>query len=387
MLGLDVDLSFDPPITVFNLSGGVSCMSGSNGTCWLTLPGPRGVFWTTLQPATAPHPLNYLAPLKILTRTHFNRAEELHDPLESSSLYLANASGISLENEQSARWIGFSIAYRSRRDTLKARWAERIDKQILFCRNTLDALIRSYRSTLTSNLLESEICYPEVGTFRYTENKYSTDIGYRAQSCLNELYALRDLIMSFLFEGLYGQKVSLSRMNDFINSDDRFGFASTILPLFSRDVPIGKIALMSIYRNVFFHYTGPRSGPFGPMYCFRENYGPLGLVPYLVYPLYDDIDRLKLIERGKYLDNDSTEVQKQEAIRFMQLSSHLDVLDLCYECFVILLMISELIEKQIPLKSENVVLTDKDILDLTLHGADGQVKKYKQNKDGKLEQY
>ena len=328
-----------------------------------------------------------LSSLTILTRTHFNRAEELHDPLKSSSLYLANASGISLENEQSARWIGLSIAYRSRRDTLKARRAERIGKQILFCRNTLDALIRSNRSTLTYNLLESVICNPEAETFQYTENKYSADIGYRAQSCLNELYGLRDLVMSFLFEVLYGQKMSLSGVVDFLISDDRFGFASTIIPLFRRDVPIGKIALMSICRNVFFHYTGPQSGPFGPMYCFRECFGPLGFIPYLVYPLYGNVERLKLIEKGRYLDNDSAEAQKLEAIRFMNVPSHLDVLDLCYECFVILLEIAGLIEKQIPINSETIVLTDKDILDLTLRDANGQVKKYRQNQGGKLEEY
>jgi hypothetical protein len=385
MLGPDADLSFDPPITVFNLSGGVSCLSGASGTCWLMLPSAQGIFWTALQPFTIPDPLNSLAPLRILTQSHFNSAEELHDPLESTSLFLRNTSGVSFDVEQSNRWTGLSTAYINRRETFKAKRAERIGTQIRFCRNTLDALIKSYRSALTVNLVGTGISHPDDGEIRFTADKHSIDIGYRTQSCLNELYALRDFIMYFLFEDLYGRKISLSKASELLKSDDRFGLAAIITPLINRDSPMGRIALTSLYRNVFFHYTGSQIHPLGPMYCFRECSGPLGFVPYLLYPLYDNIERLKSIERGRITDDDGVDAQREEAIRFMKLSTQTDALELCYDTFVDLLVISKEVEKQIQITSENIVIKDSDILEATLRDADGKVTHFKRNSDGELE--
>jgi hypothetical protein len=191
--------------------------------------------------------------------------------------------------------------------------------------------------------------------------------------------------MSFLFEDLYGRKISLSKASELLKSDDRFGLAAIITPLINRDSPMGRIALTSLYRNVFFHYTGSQIHLLGPMYCFRECSGPLGFVPYLLYPLYDNIERLKSIERGRITDDDGVDAQREEAIRLMKLSTQTDALELCYDTFVDVLVISKEVEKQIQITSENIIIRDSDILEATLRDADGKVTHFKRNSDGELE--
>ena len=76
---------------------------------------------------------------------------------------------------------------------------------------------------------------------------------------------------------------------------------------------------------------GTKNNPFGQAYCFREASSVFGDIPYLIYPLYDDINRLRSIERGASLDEGTSEQSKDEAKRFMQLANYTDALEFCYD--------------------------------------------------------
>ena len=174
-------------------------------------------------------------------------------------------------------------------------------------------------------------------------------------------------------------------MKSLFDADDRFGLASLILPAVQNNDPIGLIAKMSLYRNVFFHFIGPTAGPFGASYCFREHLGPTGPIPYVQFPLYDNIEELIKIEKGKTLS--SLKNEHEEAVRFAQLTSHTDALDLCFESLSLLLLISQALESKIALSSEPQVIDAADILELTVTESDGSTKRYRKNETGKLQEY
>ena len=108
-----------------------------------------------------------------------------------------------MSEEQAQRWSGLSVAYRKRNENDNAIRAERIGLQIRLCVDALGSLIQSYSLTLANNFKDDCISYPERGTFNFKSDKYATNIGYKAQACLNELFALRDFIFYFLFETMY----------------------------------------------------------------------------------------------------------------------------------------------------------------------------------------
>jgi hypothetical protein len=169
-----------------------------------------------------------------------------------------------------------------------------------------------------------------------------------------------------------------------LEQDDKFGLATMLSPMFAETSPMGLIALMSLYRNAFFHFMGTKNNPFGQAYCFREASSVFGDIPYLIYPLYDDINRLRSIERGASLDEGTSEQSKDEAKRFMQLANYTDALEFCYDSFISLLALSSAIEKQVKLASKNVELTDSDILEATFRHSDGTVAHFVKGEDGKL---
>jgi len=380
----DGDLTFEPPLTVFNMSGGVSCLSSGNGTCWMMSP-KRPTFWTQLERSTPQHDLELISPLRILTKSHFGSAQEMQDPLPETALHIPAPQGSGFDTQQSQRWAGLSTAYESRKANTTALRAERIGKQILFCGNTLYALNRSYMVAMVNNVTADNISYPDDGTVHFMSDKYAMDIGYRTQSCLNEMYALRDYLLYFLFEDMYGQKgCKISGGLKLLQRDDKFGLATMLLPMLAETGHIGPIALMSLYRNAFFHYMGTKNNPLGQAYCFREASSMFGNIPYLIYPLYDDIKSLRSIEDGASLDDGTTEEKTNEAKRFMQLAVYTDALDFCYDSFISLLTISGAIEKQVELVSESVVLTDSDILEATVRRSDGTVAHFAKGEDGKL---
>lgn len=378
----DGGLTFQPPITVLNMSGGVSCLTSGNNTCWLMLP-KRSTFWTQLD-ATPQWVLDHITPLRILTKSYFQSADELHDPIPDSALYLPTSRPDISDVTQFRRWFGLSTAFAAQEKHTTALRAERIGKQILFCRDTLFALQRSYLFAMDHTFQEENISYPEDGNVHFMLNKYATDIGYRTHTCLNELQGLRDFLLYYIFEDMYLKNIGIVDGLKMIQANDKFNFGSLLSHMFSNGDPMGPIALMSLYRNVFFHFTGTSNNPLGQAYCFRETESMFGRVPYLIYPLHDDLARLKAIERRAPLGEGTKHDRQKEAERFMKLSNYRDGLEFCYDSFLALLLLSSAIERKVDLASETVTLTDSDILQATVRNSDGTVHHYAKGPDGKL---
>jgi hypothetical protein len=279
----------------------------------------RSIFWTQID-STPQIALNFIKPLRILTESVFDSAEAMHDPIPDTSLHISNSRRSGWDIAQVQRWSGLSTAYASQQKYTTALRAERIGKQILFCRDTLFALQRSYLFTMGQNLPQNQISYPHNGTVHFMSDKYSTDIGYRTQSCLNELYALRDFLLYFLFEDMYQKKgIGIRKGLELLRNDDKFHLHSLLSLMLSDTAPIGPIALISLYRNVFFHFMGAKNNPLGQAYCFHEIDSMFGHIPYLIYPLYDNVTRLRAIERGAPLDEGTKDERNIESQRFMQL--------------------------------------------------------------------
>jgi hypothetical protein len=382
----DEGLSFEPPFSVVGMSGGVSCISANNGTCCLLLPLGKMKFWTDITNSLVPSACRGMGKLKVLTRNVFRDANDLDDQLGIGHLTLLDESARSVDRGQIDRWMGLSVAYRNRNDYRKAIGAERIAKQILFCTRNMEWLARSYRMTLAENLKEDNISCPTDGKFCLVDDKYAAEIGYRVQSCLDCMFALRDFLFSFLYECLYGgTKYSWRKLESCLRDNDRFALASMILPRTCRKEPLGKIAIMSIYRNVFFHYLGPSSGLFQSLYSFREEDTVFGKIPYAIYQLYDNLQVLMSIERGE--QSFGAPDMNEEFERFAKAETYVDALNTCHESLLELVRISESIEKVIELASETYQITPENILSAAFTDEDGNVTRFRKGEDGELERF
>ena len=76
-------LNFDPPLRVFNMSGGVSCLVAKSGLCWLMLPSDYGSFWSELKSNT--HQIAQIKTLRKITYHYFQNVEEMQtSPFEQT---------------------------------------------------------------------------------------------------------------------------------------------------------------------------------------------------------------------------------------------------------------------------------------------------------------
>jgi hypothetical protein len=146
------------------------------------------------------------------------------------------------------------------------------------------------------------------------------------------------------------------------------------------------IYLMSLYRSIALHCLGATNPAVGDIYNLRLSEGVYGSIPYVQYPLYDDISKMEEIERGspKAIFD---EPDRDEAIRFMSLKEHRDALEFCYDCFVRLLRISTALADEIGIEPEVTTITEAEIIEATMT-KDGETRRYKKNKDtDRLEEY
>ena len=121
------------------------------------------------------------------------------------------------------------------------------------------------------------------------------------------------------------------------------------------------------------------------VYCLSLVETALGGIPRVTYPLDDNFERVRSIERGEFTGYGDKEEHRLEAQRFMSSGNYIDALDLVFDCMCVLLDISRHMEKQISTKSQVTKLTEDDILEAEVV-RDGISRKYKRNSQGKLEQ-
>ena len=219
------------PLRVFNMSGGVSCLVANSGLCWLMLPASYSVFWSEIDSNT--HQIAEIKTLRKICFQRFNHADELNDPFEQTFVDLSDGEGGLLDEGQIQRWMGLAIAYRNDRLFIRAMKAERISKQIRFCRNAIDKLHKAYRMCLSEKCENKNISDLEMGSFHFFSDPFSLNISLNLQPCLDSLFSLRDYIFSFLFEEMYEIPTSISQAASLLDGDDRFDISVLVKPSIS----------------------------------------------------------------------------------------------------------------------------------------------------------
>ncbi|MFY9626796.1 MAG: hypothetical protein WAK03_01405, partial [Methylocystis sp.] len=65
-------LSFQPPFRIFNLGGGVGCLSAENSACWLLVPTEDMLVWSDISGLRVPYEILELGPLQPITESYFS---------------------------------------------------------------------------------------------------------------------------------------------------------------------------------------------------------------------------------------------------------------------------------------------------------------------------
>lgn len=377
-------LIFPPPIRAFHLSGGLWVLMSINHLAALISPGGNGMtFFSVLKNASLTSVLREQSGVRILGRNHFSVAEEMEDAVtQNFAISASTAENQCLASAQTHQWQGLATAlHRLKRDP-EALMARRVALQIRLCLTRLERLSAAYRTVLT-NIGNKQ----EPGRHKFTSDKYAQYLGSEYRSVLNELYSLRDAVLAASY------RLHLKRTDSFsvkkirpLVADASDGSSRMISEaMFSTHGDL-LIRNMSLYRSVAQHCIGATNPVFGDVYQILTSRGPLGEHPYLVYPLYDNLERMREIEEGSSRGV-LEPLPEEEGERFMGLGEYKDALEFCYDCFVRLLRIAENLEREIGIEPQQVTITDADIMEMTITDETGKVTRAKRDESGRLVEY
>lgn len=378
--------SFEPPMWLHHLTGGISLLVDAKGLSSLMSPGGPGMLFFSVRPKMSV--ISTLAGqegLRVLGRTHFHHAGEMQDPVTPNFAIAAiNADHQCLANGQFHQWSGIATALHEMARGADALLANRVSAQICLCLTRLERLSIAYRMVLS---LTNE--KPSTTTsFSMRSDKYAQHIGSDIRSLLNELYSLRDALLAATFRLRYqrADAYTLKKIEQLVMAETQGAGRLIASSMFSEDGDL-LINHMSLYRTIAQHCIGGVNPIFNDVYQVRISSGPYGELPYLVYPLYDDIKKMRAIEHGSskgILERPS----REEAKRFLGLARHLDALEFCYDCFVRLLQICEATAIETAIEPKVTTITDKDIIEATLTDASGKTTRVKRDDaTGKLVEY
>lgn len=373
---------FEPPMVGYHVTGGLSALAASNNISAILAPGAGFVPFCN---ASSDNRILLDQPgLRILGKNLFYRAEEMYDVVTSNfALAAPNNANQCLARSQQQYWNGVENALASEHRGADALIARRVNAQIRVCTFRLERLSIAYRTVLI------EVAGAEPpSTNCLTNNKYAHFIGNEYRSFINELFSLRDALLGAAYRLRYGRKDSyeLKKIRTLVCNEQN---GSGKLIAESMFTPGGDqlIAHMALYRAVALHCTGDTNPIFGDVYKVASSKGLWGRLSYLVYPLYDDIEKMRIIEKGSP-KGIIERLPREEAERFLQLPVHLDALEFCYDCLVRLLRVSEALQQEIPIEPKPYIITDKEILEAAFTSEDGIVRRFKRDPDtGSLVQY
>jgi hypothetical protein len=379
-------LSFDPPMRVHHLTGGLSLIVGSNRLAALMSPGGPGILFFSLNrkgPITS-----YLRDqegVRAIGRNHFGFAEELTDPITSN--FAVDATGSKnqcLAHSQADLRGGIANALHQDKRGADALLANRVRSQVRLCLSRVERLSVAYRTVLPAVVEKQTSSSSRV----FTSDKYAHYLGSEYRSVLNELYSLRDALLAAAYRLRFKRNdpFTMKKMKSLMLAESSKA-ANLISDSMFSDKGDQLIEHMSLYRSVAQHCLGATNRIFGDVYLIRKSNGPLGQLPHIVYPLYDNIQEMRAIEQGSskgVLERPS----KEEAMRFGGLDEYRDALEFSYDCFVRLLRIAELLQQEIGIEPQTFTITDKEILEITITDEAGNVKRAKRDNDtGKLVEY
>lgn len=377
---------FDPPMQVHHLTGGLSLMIGSNRLAVLMSPGGPGmIFFSLNKKAPVSSRLQGQNGVRPLGRNHFSIGEEMNESITSNfAIAATGANNQCLAHHQEQTWSGLATALHNERRGANALQAARVASQIRLCLSRLERLSAAYRTALMAAAKKEK----SASNRTFVSDKYAQHLGAEYRSVLNELYSLRDalLIAAYRLHLSRGDSFTMKKARQALTAERSQVAALFCYSMFS-DEGDHLIDHMSLYRNVAQHCLGATNPVFGDVYTIRNSNGPFGQIPYLVYPLYDDISAMRAIESGSskgVLERPPTE----EVVRFARLSEHRDALEFSYDCFERLLRIAEVLQKEIGIEPQVTVITEKDILEITITDKDGRITRAKKDDvTGKLVEY
>lgn len=381
-------VSLEPPITVYRLSGGLVLLEGCN-SCIVVFSPKNLTAFSLLQSSNIDYLLNSYEKIRIIAQYDVMSANELNDGVTFFlNSGIAIEDGICLANRQYRFWNGIHNTISNKKLFSISKKIARLSNQIRLCLHRIDKLSFSYGIALAFlKEQEEEDNEYEISFF---DNKYAYNIGCEYGSCLNELKSLKDSIIDvllyfyncdFVLENNINKQYK--KLKDAVVSKKDYLSQIIFDSMYSEDGD-NLIKHMSIYRNFVQHDSGKNNPIFSDLIRFYSIDGFLGRLTLIKYPLYDDLDKLEKYQKnGYYIDN----LDNKETERFLSVKDHKDALEFCYDCFERLLTFSYLLSQKIDIKPTPKILTNDEILELTITDGNGNIlfKKQKTDKDIKIE--
>lgn len=365
-----MEISFSPPLCLHHITGGINLLidqvrlglfmpSGTHSLSPFSLLSDESVFSL----------LEKHKGLRLLAMNHFRFAEEMNDPITDNFILAVTGKKRCIAEEQFHYWRGISHALHEDGRASDSLISSRVASQIGLCIKRLEALSTAYRTTLLVNNQNSP---PDKETFQLTSDKYAHRIGSEYRSLLNELYSLRDAILAATFRLSYNQTTpyALRYLKPFVLAKDTLSGRLISDSMYDEDGSL-YIQKMSLYRAVGQHCLGSNNPVLSDVYKLQVSDGPFGQLPFIIYPLYDDFDKMKEIETES--PKGVLEIpSREETIRFASLPNHTDALEFSYDCFVNLLTIASAVAEEAKIPPRVMQLNDTNMLELSFTDEDGK---------------
>lgn len=378
-------VSLEPPILSFHLSGGLILMLGASRIAVLMSPGGPGfVIFSLLPGTTITQCLRDQTGLRILGKNYFRLAQEMNEPV--NQFFFISASDPTnhcLAHSQGDHWSGVNTALHAQKRHVDALLASRVTSQIRLCVSRLERLSVTYRNALPFVVRNLDTKHD----ISVTSDKYAHAIEGEYRSCLNELYSLRDALLAAAHKLLFKNENPFT-MNAIKQAVGKSETQTAKLISSSMFDAKGDLLIdrMSLYRSVSQHCIGSTNPVLDSVYQIKLSKGPLGEIPYIVFPLYDDVVKLRAIEQGASKGT-LERPDREEAKEFLKKDNFQDGLEFCYDCFERLLRIGEALGNELGIKPEIVNITDEEIISLKYTDEKGNViKARKDPATGKLVQ-
>ncbi len=380
------EIVVEPPFLMHHLTGGARLLMDANRRCWLLAPGGPSMAFGLKAGAPVEAALkSYGGAIRIIGRAYFNTVEELQDHVHAYFALRACASNNTcLATSVLHRWKGMTHALGLDGRGPEALLSDRVANHIGLALRRLQKLSIAYQKALV--VLNPE--KPEPESKSMTSNKYAQDIGIEYRALVNELCALREAICVACFRLHYKRDDAFKtkKLKSLLASEGGKTAALLAASMFEEDGGDLLIERMSLYRNVAQHCLGSNSPIFGDVYTVGCASGALGTLRWLIYPLYDDMERLRRIEQGDP-SGIISKVDQAEASRFIGKDHHLDAMEFCYDCFVRLLSIADSLSHDLRIEPKMVTITDADILEAEFADEQGSRRLKRHPITGQLDEF
>lgn len=348
-----------PPAHLFRLSGGIKVIVDAKGKCQVIGVRPGRELHLNLNgtPVGA-HFFDYQA-IRVLARSKCYDDDELNDPISDIlALRAIGPDGKCLAYSQQFYWSGVSHVLHERGMVPEEGLVRRMVTQIRTSLRRFEKLFIAY-SVFLETLVDRQ---PRDGYF--VVDKYTANIGTEFGAFLDALYGLRDAVNAIAYRMLFAETGSFQtkKFKSRIQHNPQSAFAQLVdSSMFDEDGGDRLLARMSTYRAVALHCMGTSNPVAGDSILFKEEAGAFGPILRAIYPLYDDMAKLREIERGTAVGF-SFRRDQDELRRFLSLSRHDDALDFGFDCFARLLNMARLLGDELGMESRHPAITDDDII-------------------------